>query len=128
MCRQYRQFQWLFLGLTLLVGIGSGCVSGKFLPAVRDSFPAIPHNKVLVHLITCPKKATIIGSVILDAAEPITQSGMVDRLRKEAGKGGGHGICNIRYRKTKGGSLLPGAGEYDPSGFKGGTCLVFRFK
>ncbi len=128
MRERYGQLRWLLLGLVLFGGAGTGCVHGKFLPAVRDSFPAVAHDKVLVHLTKCPKNAVIIGSVILDASEPITQSGMVDRLRKEAGKGGGHGICKIRYRKTKGGSLLPGAGEYDPSGFKGGTCLVFRFK
>ena len=127
MREKYRQFRWLMLAL-VLSGSGFGCVHGKFLPAVRENFQAVPHEKVVVRLSGCPAKAKIIGSVILDAGEPITQSGMVDRLRAEAGRGGGHGICEIRYRKTKGGSLLPGAGEYDPSGFKGATCKVFRFQ
>lgn len=114
--------------VVLVVGLWcAGCIQGRFLPAVRDNFPATAVDKIVVHFTDCPKQVQMIGSVIVDASEPITQGSMIERLRVEAAKGGGHGICKIQYRKTKGGSLLPGAGEYDPSGFKNATCLVFRF-
>lgn len=119
---------WIML-VVLLSLTGFGCVSGRFLPAVRETFSATNAKKVVVKLgKTCPANVKIIGSVIVDASEPITQGGMVERLRGAAAQGGGHGICKLRYRKTKGGSLLPGAGEYDPSGFKSATCLVFRYQ
>ncbi len=126
---QNRRILWWTLLVVLVAGTSVGCVSGRFLPSVRNSFPATPTDKVVVKLgKACPTDVTIIGSVIVDASEPITQGGMVQRLRGAAARGGGHGICKIEYRKTKGGSLLPGAGEYDPSGFKGATCLVFRYR